>query len=91
VNGVDFNEYFDIIVKKDILGYKAGDKVNFQRAASIIFDTKESNILSSEHIERVKFLHQQGYSYREIGKLFNVSHTTIYRILKVGTLKDATL
>jgi DNA invertase Pin-like site-specific DNA recombinase len=88
VNGVDFDEYFDIIVKKDILDYKAGDKVNFTQATSIVFDTKESNILSAEHIERIKFLHQQGYSYRDIAKLFNVSHTTVYRVLKADTPSD---
>lgn len=85
VNGVDFDEYFDIIVKKDILDHKAGEKVNFKQATSIVFDTKESNILSAEYIERIKFLHQEGYSYRDIARLFNVSHTTVYRVLKSDT------
>lgn len=91
VNGVNFDEYFQIIVKKDILDHKAGDKVSFKQAISILFNTEESNILSAEYIERIKLLHKEGYSYRDIGKLFNVSHTTVYRVFKADPLKDTTL
>lgn len=91
MTGADFDEYFDIIIKKDILDYKAGDKLHFEQAISIVFGAKKSNMLSAEQLEYIKLLHSQGYSYRDIAKLFNVSHTTVYRVFKSDSPENLTV
>lgn len=46
--------------------------------------------LNNEKVSIIKMLYKKGkYTYETLGKKFNVGHTTIYRIIKNKTYRDA--
>jgi DNA invertase Pin-like site-specific DNA recombinase len=77
-----FNDHFEITAKNNWYDFKAGDKLCFKDNVIITADQKLPGILTDDQIQKARELYSQGKSYRDIGKIFNVSHMTIYRALK---------
>jgi DNA invertase Pin-like site-specific DNA recombinase len=91
MKAAEFNENFKVVAKKDYLSFKEGQELYFKDTVLLINNLSIPPVLSDKEVQEARLMYEQGKSYREIGKLFKVSHMTIYRALKLYANRDSAL